>query len=294
MTAFGYAHLFAAARRWRWVVPGCVLAAVVFCFILLNILTPRYTAEMILGPTAHTGVAGRGIRLPVEQVLEEKIRHNPAEINHNETLSDFARVIQLLTSPEVARQLLVDDTLAIEENLLSGKGFFHGVKQGMWRLAGQRLETAPGPVVLSQLLKRRVTVDTVGISAMRRVTFRHHDRQFATALLEAMYTAADTHLRLQAQERAMTEIAYLRAALDRVSQADQRKALLDVLATQEQARLLLAVNLPFAADPIQGASAPVNPDWPDVGLVLFFAVCLGLFAGVSAIYALAVREWAGK
>lgn len=291
MTEFAYTHFFNAGRRYKWVIPVSILLALVFAFLWMNVTTPKYTGEMILGPTSQTGVAARGIRLPIENLQNEKIRANPTEINNNETLSDFAREVQLLTSPEVAEQLLADQDLAIAERLLSQRGMMIQIKSVLWKMAGQKTNTQKDASTLAAALESQLHIDAIGLSAMRRITFRHADREFAIDLLNALYRAADKYLRNQAQERTVTETAYLRAALDRVTLADQRKALLDLLVEQEQTQLLLAVDLPFAADQVQRASAPHRPDWPPVGLVLFFAICIGAFAGFSILYMLAVREW---
>jgi uncharacterized protein involved in exopolysaccharide biosynthesis len=294
MAAFSYSDFFSTAKKHQWLIPISVVITLVLAFLWLNIVTPQYTAEMILGPTSQNGVAARGARLPLENVQNEKIRTTPAEMTADETLSDFSRIIQLLSSPEIATRLLQDKKLAVQQHLLSSHGMGHGLKILLWRLAGQSLNPDDDPANLAELLTRDVQIDTIGRSAMRRVTFRNKDRDFALDLLNALYKAGDAQLRAQGQTRTTSEIAYLRVALDHVTLADQRKALLDLLAEQEQTQLLISVDLPFAADQIQAATAPSNPDWPPVGLVLLFAFFLGAFAGFSILYALAVREWQSK
>jgi uncharacterized protein involved in exopolysaccharide biosynthesis len=291
MAAFSYNDFFSTAKKHPWLIPISVGAALVLAFLWLNITTPQYTGEMVLGPTSQNGVAARGARLPLEDVQNEKIHITPAEITADETLSDFSREIQLLSSPEIAARLLKDKNLGVEQHLLSSHGFCHGLKLLLWRLAGQSLNADNDPATLAGLLARDVQIDTIGRSAMRKITFRNKDRQFAIDFLNALYKASDAQLRAQGETRTVSEIAYLRVALDHVTLADQRKAMLDLLAEQEQTQLLISVDLPFAADQIQAATAPSNPDWPPVGLVLLFAFCLGLFAGFSIVYALAVREW---
>ena len=294
MMAFSYSDFFRTARKYRWLIPAATGISFLLALLWLNITTPKYTGEMILGPTSQTGVAARGIRLPLEDAQNEKIRTSPAEITADETLSDFSRAIQLLTSPEVATRLLANKKLALDKHFAASHGVGHAVKSVLWRLAGQSLHAQNDASSLSAKLTRDIHIDTIGRSAMRRVTFRSPDHDFAIQLLNAIYKASDTQLRNQAQERTTAEIAYLRVSLDHVNLMDQRKALLDLLAAQEQTQLLIAVDLPFAADQIQAATAPNNPDWPPVGLVLLFAICFGMFTGFSILYALAVREWQSK
>jgi len=291
---FSYQDMRDGFRRYKILVPLCVILSLVLAFIWLNNVMPQYTGEMILGPTSQSGVAARGIRLPFQQVNEEKFRASPNETSDEETLSDFARVMQLLTSPEIAAELLANRELHVRENLFPAKGVTHRAKKFLWRLAGQQVNESSDATALAALLTHKLHIDTVGRSAMRRVTLRHTDRAFAIALLNELYKATDRHLREQAASRTASETAYLRIALARVTQNDQRKSLTDLLAAQEQINLLLSVDLPFAADQIQQATAPASPDWPPVGVVLFLSLCAGLFIGLSSIYALSVRSWLKK
>jgi uncharacterized protein involved in exopolysaccharide biosynthesis len=294
MQRFSYTDFFATAKRYPKLILSAIGVTLLLAFVWLNVTTPQYTGEMVLGPTSQTGVAARGARLPLEDIQNEKIRTTPAEMTADETLSDFSREIQLLTSPEIAARLLKDKDLQLDQNLLHQHGMMHGVKWLLWHLAGQSLQSDEDATSLSALLTSEVHVDTIGRSAMRKITFRHPNREFAVGLLNALYRASDAQLKEQAQTRTTAEIAYLRVALDHVTLADQRKAFVDLLAEQEQTQLLIAIDLPFAADRIQAATAPLNPDWPPVGLVLLFAFLLGAFAGFSVLYALAIREWQKK
>ena len=294
MAAFSYDDFFASAKRHKKIIPLSIVITLILAFLYLNVTTPQYTGEMILGPTAQNGVAARGARLPLENIQNEKIRMNSAEMAADETLSDFSRSVQLLTSAEIAKRLLQNDQLQLKQNLMSSHGLMHKLKSLLWRLAGQSLQPDDDATALAGTLTQRVHIDTIGRSAMRKITFRHPNRDFTIQLLNALYKASDAQLRESAQVRTTAEIAYLRVALDHVTLADQRKALLDLLVEQEQTQLLIAVDLPFAADRIQSATAPTNPDWPPVGLVLFFAFCLGAFTGFSILYAAAFHEWKRK
>lgn len=291
MREFTYADIKDAWRRTPRLIPACIAAFLVAAFLWLNLVTPKFTGEMVIGPVSRHGVAARGIRLPLQAANDEKIRDLPSELADDETLSDFARVMQLLTSPEIAAALLADKNLAIEEKLLPHHGVKHALKTAIWWIAGQRVGNGNDATTLSHVLAHDLHIEPVGRSAMRRITLRHPDRAFAMRFLNALYHTADSHLRLQAQQRTAAETDYLRHALQSVTQNDQRRALGDLLAAQEQIRLLLSVDLPFAADQIEQAHAPQVADWPNVGLTLFLALCLGIFVGVSALYAQAVRAW---
>lgn len=261
---FTYRDLKESWKRHIFLVPIWVAGTVILAFLWLNLATPRYTAETVIGPTSRKGGAARGIRLEFQDLAQERIRNSPNETSDDETLSDFARAMQLLLSPEIAAILLQDQTLATESQLFS---VGNPLKRFIWMLAGQRLNARPDAATLSDILKHELHIEHVGRSAMRKLWLRHPDRDFVVKFLDA---------------------------LERVTQSDQRRALADLLAAQEQTLLLLSVDLPFAADQIEKAQAPSTPDWPNIGLTLFMALALGLFLGFYTLYALAVQEWLKK
>jgi uncharacterized protein involved in exopolysaccharide biosynthesis len=277
-SAFSYTDLAATAKQHKFVIPVSIAAFVCAALLWLNCVTPCYTAEMIIGPVLQTTAVTN----------DQKIMR---EMESDEVLSDYARAVQLLVSPEIAEQILKDKQLNVRSHLIQNNGWGQALKSFIWRIAGQNYKQAQDASTLSTILGRHVHIDAIGRSAMRRVTFRHADREFAISLLNAIYHASDMHLKIQAGQRAMVQSAYLRAALDHVTHTDQRKALIKLLMVQERMRVLVAVDLPYAAEQIQQADAPRSADWPAVGLVLFFALFLGGFVGCSILYAMAVRQW---
>lgn len=290
MDGFSYHHLRHALKRHRRVIPACVTAMLVLALLWLNLTTPQYSTRMILSPVNKDNVATMGLRLSARKALDA----TTSGVTENESLSDFARAVQLLTSPEIARQMLRDDTLDIKQHLLATPGIGFSLRRILWRLAGQSLEPTQDAVALSDVLDRDLRIDAIGRSPMRLITLRHADRDFAIAFLNKLYHVTDTHLRLLARKRSQAESAYLQAALENVTLHQQRKIMTQLLAAQQQTAILLAANLPFAAEQLQPAQAPHNPDWPMVGLTLLAAVFLGLFIAVSVLYLLAIRQWLSR
>jgi len=114
---------------------------------------------------------------------------------------------------------------------------------------------------------------------------RHRDRDTAIALLVALHRAADAVLREQAANRADAYIAYLDRQLARTTLAEHRSGLATLLGRQERARMLIAVDLPYAAEPVEAATAPLRPGWPNPVLVLPLAVVAGAAVGLMAAHA---------
>ncbi len=290
MFAPAYDAFFASWRARPLVLPVCLGAAFLLTVLLLHMVTPRYTVTAIVGPTAREGAAARGAaRLPVAALPDEAGRLNLIERSDDETLSDFARFMQLLTTPEIAQKLLDDPALDIRAHLAVGTGWRGGLDRLARFLAGQRTTQSLDAAELAKILRRRLAVNAIGRSAMREIALRDTDRDFAIRLVDALIAAADDHLKEQAMRRTASEIVYLRRALERVTLAEHRKTLAALLALQEQTQMMLAVDLPFAADAIQAAQAPQAPDWPPASLCFAGALFLGLLAACSFHYLRAVQ-----
>jgi uncharacterized protein involved in exopolysaccharide biosynthesis len=257
--------------------PACLGASFVLCAVLLNIMTPRYTVESVVGPTSRDSAAEQ---LPRRGSSDDLVRIGLVERSDEETLSDFARFMQLLTTPEIAERLLKNKDLHAE-TLISGSGLIDSTAR---LLAGQKTRSEKGAALLAVSLKKSLVINSIGRSAMREIVLRHPDREFGTKLLNELIAETDRHLKEKAQYRTASEIVYLRNALERVSMADHRKVLAELLAAQEQTQMMLAVDLPFAADVIQSASAPDSPDWPPAALCFLVALFLGGFVAVSIHY----------
>lgn len=282
---------------WR-LVAACALAALLLALAGLRLVPAEHTASMVVGPTARTGVAAMGPRMPVHGADGAFGLAEPG--SGDEALSDFARFLQLLGSVPVAARLMADP--ALEQRLFperwdagSGRwtapsGAAPTLKRLLLGLAGREDWVEPDAEALATRLRRALLVSPVGTGPMRRLTLRHADRAFALELLGRLAAAADAHLRGEAMRRSAAQVAHVRAKLATVTQADHRRPLVDLLAEQERVSLLIEVDLPFAADPIEPPSAARLPDWPDPLVVLPTALVGGLMLGVVLVTLRAARR----
>jgi uncharacterized protein involved in exopolysaccharide biosynthesis len=273
----------AARTHWRTIV-GSGLAAVFLALLWLWGATPEYEAEMVVGPAVTLAdAAGTGTG------RSDRTRYLPMMFlgeSEADPVPNFTRFVELLTSVEVARDLAGDATVMT--------GLFPGqwdAAAAAWRepvdpvsrlrrwLRGQFGGPAwrpPGPEDVAQQLHRRVTIDQVAGTAMRRVSVRHADRAFAAMLLGRLVELADATLRAAAAARTEAAVRHLQAMLMTVRQPDHREVLIDLLAQQERARMMVAIELPFAADFVERPWATRDPVWPDPALVLSVAFLAGL------------------
>ncbi|MBI1206298.1 MAG: hypothetical protein GC191_03295 [Azospirillum sp.] len=292
----------AALGGWRLVLTSMVVAGMA-AIGGLRLCPPGFTATMVVGPTARSGVAAMGARVP------STARGTPASVvefgSGDEVLSDFSRFLELLTSVSVATTLIApDDPLQPLPRLFPSRW---NAATGRWQppagvagllrrivlaLVGRDDWLEPDAGAVARLLRRQIVVQTVGGGPMRRLSFRHDDRGFALALLGRIVAAADAHLRAEALRRAAAEIGHVKARLATVTLAEHRHALADLLAALEQVTIMIEVDLPFAADPIDPPNAQAVADWPSPGTVLPLALIAGAILGLFLVYARAA--WLGR
>lgn len=288
-------------RRWILFL-GIILGTLIFGVILLRALPQQYTASMIIGPMATDGVAGRGARLTLQTPQTEIFRPSIVETDRNESLSDFSRFLELLTSSEVIAQLdqqrngqlmqalYADQWNAQTQTWQTPSSMSHLLKSVIKVIVGQKTWSAPTHSQASKYLKHAIKIEPVGTSAMRKISFRHQDAEFGKQLLNNLYEQADQYLRQQARTRTKAEIDYLKQALNSVSVLEHRKALTNLLAAQEQTQMMINVDLPFAGDRIEAATTPSIPNWPNPFAVLSVFFVAGILMGLFIVYVLETRH----
>lgn len=277
------------AAGWRQLAI-CALVGLSLMLLALHLVTPRYTASMVVGPPGRSGPAAMGPRAPA---LSPAAGRGIAEQGSAEELvSDFARYLALVTSVPVAERLTADSEVM--------RGLFEGSwdkEEGRWRpppglgalltrglrwMAGYGAWAPPDAVELSRLLKKELAVEAVNEGPLRRLVFRHEKREFALLLLARLHAATEAHLRDEAGRRLRAEMAHVNGRLAGMANLDRSRQLSGMVAEQEETLMMLEVGLPYAADLLEPPAAPSLVDWPNpVPLIPAGALAgfgLGLFA----------------
>lgn len=267
---------------------GGLLAGLLLSIAVLRATPPRFTATMVVGPTARVGAAAMGARVPM--LVGRETAFATAEPGPgDEILSDFARYLQLLGSVPVARRLMADPTLvqalfparwdAAARSWRPPPGPLAWAKRSLFALVGRSEWVEPDAARVAQALRDRLVVEMLRTGPMHRIRLRDTDRARALRLLTAITAAADAHLRAEAARRSAAEIAHIRERLTVITAAEDQRALSALLAEQERLSMMIAVDLPFAADPIEPPGVADQPDWPDPVTVVPLAGLAGLAAG---------------
>ncbi len=250
--------------RGKWFVLGGAVIGVLLGVAFLTIATPKYRAQMLVGPASQNTSADLATLLREYDLpnLQYVIKRSGSSES-----ADFVRFEQILTGPAVAALLLEGDA---------------GLAA---KIAGDRFsrfssdEPPETPVQLAEYFTKAVSVEPVGSTSLRKIVYRHPDREFAAALLARMHRAADELIRKDVGENTDARIRYLNGELSKTQHPDHRRAITAIMMEQEQVRMLVNMDQPFAAAVIEAPAASSRPHWPKKSLVLPVAVMVGAFFG---------------
>lgn len=235
---------------WRargWIAAG-LGAGLALAAIFLMLAVPRYEARMLVGPV-----------VAAETQAQEQAQAAPL---------DFARFESILRAPSVAAVVMRD------AELVAGIA-----ADRRWR--GARAPETGSAAQIADYLEKHIRVEPAGGTALRRVTYAHPDAAFAVRLLAAVHDAADTMIREEGRARADERAAQLQVALAQTQNAEHRRALTDLLMGQERARMVLAIDQPFAAAIAEAPAAGAKPHWPRKAVVLPVMMLAGAFFGFA-------------
>lgn len=245
-----------AARR-SMVIFGVV--GLVLAIAFLGIARGYKRADMILSPANPMGglVAAS---LPAQEgtisVQDEGGVHDLA----------FLRFENTYMGPRVAAILLKDQSvmagLAKDRAFVFSGGFVPGNAQE-----------------LAAYIKKRVHIEPVSGTPLRRLRYAHPDGAFAALFLTHIYAVTDELIRAQALREVQARAAYLDKTIAETADANHRRVLTDILMIQERLRMLVSIDQPFSAAIIEPASALPRRAWPQVKLIVPLFVFLGMLLG---------------
>lgn len=286
-------------RTVRWslrLIAATTLAGLLAGTLWMRLTQPQYTATMVIGPLANQGATGLGTRIAGSGAF--------ARLPEGEQMSDFGRLLAMLTSSPVAaalaadrgvmRKVFADAWSEAAGHWREPEGWGPGLRRAVLRLAGRPAWIPPDMNQLAAHLRDRVRIARIEEMPLQRITYRHPDRAFALSLLARLYDMADERLRDEAGRRVSIRVEFLRNRLGTTTQVAHRAILADMLEDYERVLLTLGTDLPFAADLIEPPRAGVVPDWPDPMIVIPLTAGAGLVFGVLVVFAVVGTRDGGK
>jgi uncharacterized protein involved in exopolysaccharide biosynthesis len=242
-------------RAKAWIIAGIVLGAAL-AFLYLGAVTPFYKAQMIVGPANP---------ISNDESAGEAAGVHPARNNSANALN-FTRFESTLAGPAVAGVLLKDEK--IFQGLIEDSP--HGLLPA---------QTAWSPGELSDYVRRRVRIEPVGETQLRRLVYFHPSQDFAAYFLARLQEVDDALIRRSIRTEAAERVRYLQKSSAALANPDHRRGLTSLLMEQERLLMLASLDQPYAATIVEPAASSYRPVWPSRALVLAAFILSGAILG---------------
>ena len=240
--------------------------ALVFAFaglMLAALSTPLYRASVIVAPADGYALGDYASSVTTGEALEIPF-WRPREADGVST--DFHRFVFTVKGTAAAAILLKDPSV------LSGIA-----RDGRW--AGSAEDWSAEE--LSDYLTRKVKVEHLGATPLRRISYHHPDPAFAAAFLRKIHLVADQLIRRDRRKQSESRIAYLQATLQKTLNPDHRRGIADLLMQQEHIQMLANLDEPYAAIIVEPPAATPRPVWPNTPLIVFVFALVGGAVGYA-------------
>jgi hypothetical protein len=148
-----------------------------------------------------------------------------------------------------------------------------------------RRPVKPGPDVddLIKYFDTRLTSDVSLETTFATVTFKYRSPAEAERLLSLILLEADNIIRQDKRRDVSARIAYLNAALEKLTNADQKPAMIDILSEQQQEMMMVESDHRYASVLIDPPHAPLLPSSPIPTLDAAIALLLSVAAWFGAV-----------
>ncbi|MEM6781501.1 MAG: Wzz/FepE/Etk N-terminal domain-containing protein [Pseudomonadota bacterium] len=234
----------------------CALVGVLAVFVFMRIATPEYKAQMIIAPADGYALGDYASSFNYERMTSLPF-WRPSDAEGVST--DYYRLIHTLRGPSVAEILLKD------------RSVIAGIEKD--------LGSPPSAEGLADYLDRHIRVEQIGATPLRRLTYYHADKAFASAFLRKIHLVSDQLIRRDRKIQSKNRIGYLEEALDTTRHPDHRKIITNLLMQQEHVQMLANLDEAYAAIVVEPAATGPKPDWPNPYLFYPAGLLIGAFLG---------------
>lgn len=237
----------------------CAVFAIIFSFVFISIANPFYRAEMIVAPAIPMG---QGLHMS-SSISEGSGQVQPDDLQSS---AAFLRFEHIYDGASVASILINDDKLLAA--LAFDRPFVFSSVETQWNAQS-----------LSEYLQKRVRLEPVSGSPLRKLTYYHPNKDFSITMITHIHRIADEIIRARILREVSERILYLNNALSTVNNPDHRRNLADLLMEQERIKMMVSLDQPFSASIVEPASVSTHPKWPDAYLIYPIFLCVGLLLG---------------
>ena len=237
---------------------GVLLAA---AFLLFS--TPYYKARMVVSPANPMNGAEMSSLMVDDSLFA--LRHLVQRMGAANS-SDFVRFENTYGGPSVAALLLKDEKVRRGLSLEKRFGF----------LSSPKITSAEE---LAAYISKHVRFESVGATSLRRMVYWHPDRAFGVYFLRRIHQVGDALIRQKIRQDTTQRVRYLGRAVEETNNPDHKRALTALLLEQERLKMLVSIDMPYAAAVIEPPSSPVQPGWPNAFLIVPVFMFVGAVLG---------------
>ncbi len=225
-------------------------------FIFMTFAQKFYRAQMIVAPASPMGQKLRDIGEGAIQVQPSELSSNPA----------FTRFENIYDGVSVASILLKDKEIL---NILKfDRNFEFSAPRTDWT-----------PAKLSEYLKKRVKIEPLSGTSLRKITYLHPNKELALHMVTQVHRISDGVIRKSILREVDERINYLNKSLAATTNPEHRRNLAALLMEQERIKMLASIDQPYAASIIEPAYVSSKPRFPDPYVIYPVFLFVGLLLG---------------
>lgn len=245
----------------KFVMLGFAIVAALAAFIFLSLSNNYYQAEMIIAPASPMGFSTRGSA--GAKASEGTISVQEADLQSN---AAFVRFENIYSGASVASFLVKDEDfvskLALDRMFEFSKG------RSRWDAQS-----------LSEYIEKRVHLEPVSGTSLRRLSYMHPDKAFAAEMVRRVHRITDEMIRASILVETNQRIDYLNKALAKASNPDHKRTLVDLMMEQERLKMMVSLDQAYAAAIIEPPYVLFRTRWPDKYVFYLMFVFVGLSLG---------------
>jgi hypothetical protein len=223
----------------------------------MTLSIPKYKATMIVAPADGYALGDYASKIQYDRIAALPF-WRPKDQEGAST--DFYRFIHTMRGSAASRILVKD------------QAFMQGVNQNL----KDEIET---PEELSKYLSKKLRVDPLGATPLRKISYYHSDKEFAVAMLRKIHLVADQMIRRDRRQQSQSRIEYLQNSMKKTLNPDHRKVITNLLMQQEHVQMLANLDEAYAAIVVEPSSHSPKPVWPNKPFVFAVSLFCGFFIG---------------
>lgn len=244
--------------RGRKIIAIAIVIGALISLLLIFGLRQKFEATMIVAPPTHdsrTDSFVEGVFVYAPDVEAQIPTGSP----------EFIRFEQSLRGASVAKLLFqMDGIIAKISEDTTLRGTSNKVKS---------------PEDLALYLQRQIKIEPMGATPNRKIIYRHPDAAFAAKFLVLLRKADDQIIRRSVRAETETKIEWLKAEFVKSYNPDHRKALAQLLMSEERRRMLLSLETPYAVNVVEESSSMQRPSVPNRAFIFVMMMLVSVACG---------------